>query len=87
MNPYVWFNKKYDWMLANKKVFWVEILVYLSFGSVVVTAYKSLLPTFWLEVLFFSVLGFWGFFAVIRVLWLFTLLGHAKNDPFGEVAK
>lgn len=82
MNPYVWVNEKYDWMQRNNKVLWVELLVYASFGSVVVCAYKSLLPESWLCVLFFSVMGFWVAFSLVRLSWLFVLRRRNLNAPF-----
>lgn len=84
MNPYVWVNQKYDWVIANKKAFWAEIAVYVTFGSIVVTAFGHLIPEFWLKVQFFSIMGFWVSFALIRIFWLFGAPRRCANEPFKE---
>ena len=82
-NPYIWLNELWDKNLSTrKKVGPIEWLFYLTVGSVVVCAYKSLLPQFWLCVLFFSVLGFWVAFSAIRVAWLFYQRHQILNKPF-----
>lgn len=82
-NMYVWLNKKWDENLSTRKrVGLIEWLFYLTVGSVVVCAYKSLLPEFWLIVLFCSVMGFWVLLSAIRVSWLFYLRHQNLNQPF-----
>ena len=80
---YVWLNEKWDKHLStHKRVGLIEWLFYLTFGSVVICAYKSLLPEFWLCVLLFSVFGFWAILSIIRVSWLFYLRHQILNRPF-----
>ena len=83
MKWFIKLNERLDkYLSTRKKVGLLEWLFYLSFGSIVVCAYKSLLPEFWLCVLFFSVMGFWFAFSAIRVAWLFYQRHQILNKPF-----
>lgn len=80
---YIWLNEQWDKNLSTrKKVGPIEWLFYLTVGSVVVCAYKNLLPQFWLCVLFFSVMSFWLVLSIIRISWLFYLRHQNLNQPF-----